>query len=137
MKLTTANIRSLGYTMTNDKHCVVWDDKLPGFGVRIYPTGSKVYVVSYRVKRTRYIRVIGKCNEMQLREARHKAAQYLGNPAPKGQPVLAEWFTGIYGVSKLHLERALQRTKKALALLEKQRRQQDVIDTLEHTFHSS
>ena len=27
---------------------VVWDDDIKGFGVRVHPTGRKVYIVKYR-----------------------------------------------------------------------------------------
>ena len=31
-----------------EKERVVWDDDIKGFGVRVHPTGRKVYIVKYR-----------------------------------------------------------------------------------------
>ena len=31
-----------------DKERIVWDDDIKGFGVRVHPSGRKVYIVKYR-----------------------------------------------------------------------------------------
>ena len=36
--------------LTVEKDTVFWDSELPGFGVRVYPTGSKFYVVQTRAR---------------------------------------------------------------------------------------
>ena len=33
-----------------EKDMVYWDSELTGFGVRVYPSGSKVYIVQTRAK---------------------------------------------------------------------------------------
>ena len=33
------------------KDAVFWDRDLPGFGVRVYPTGRKVYLITTQAKR--------------------------------------------------------------------------------------
>jgi hypothetical protein len=34
--------------LISQREYAVWDAKMPGFGVRVRPTGSKTYVVVYR-----------------------------------------------------------------------------------------
>lgn len=53
--------------------CYVWDG-VPGFGVRIYPTGVKTYVLKYRNEygRQRYHK-IGNADELSASKAREKA----------------------------------------------------------------
>ena len=36
---------------------VSWDTEIPGFGVRVYPTGQKVYLLKYRVGGGRSARI--------------------------------------------------------------------------------
>ena len=49
-KLQYRNIskRTVDGLAVEDKDAVFWDRELPGFGVRVYPSGSKVYVVQTR-----------------------------------------------------------------------------------------
>jgi Arm DNA-binding domain len=45
-KLTKRTVDALTVT---GKDYLVWDDEIPGFGVRILPSGRKGYVVQYKV----------------------------------------------------------------------------------------
>ena len=48
-KLTTTTIsRRTVDALAVAKDTVFWDSELSGFGVRVYPSGSKVYVVQTR-----------------------------------------------------------------------------------------
>ena len=41
-------IKSLPYLGTGNFQCIYWDQHLPCFGVRVYPSGRRVFVCSYR-----------------------------------------------------------------------------------------
>ena len=69
------------------KDAILFDKALPGFGLRIHPSGRKVWIVQARIEgRSRRI-VIARFGEMQLAEARRRARDMLerirrgGNPA--------------------------------------------------------
>ncbi len=56
------------------KDTVYWDSEIPGFGVRAYPSGSKVYIAQTRVKgRSRRI-TIGRHGVITAEQARQRAA---------------------------------------------------------------
>ena len=52
---------------------IVWDDKLKGFGVIVYPTGLKTYVTQYRKDGRSHRVVIGKHGRLTPDEARKEA----------------------------------------------------------------
>lgn len=83
MKLTKKIIDGLTWPrhMPVNRRYIVWDD-VSGFGVRVYPTGSKVYVVKYRIGRGRNTRqrliVLGDVSLFEgVEEARHAARKAL------------------------------------------------------------
>lgn len=63
-----------------------WDDELPGFGIRVYTSGRKTYIVQYRnIRRTRRI-TLGKHGPLTPEEARRLAKIHLGDIASGGDP---------------------------------------------------
>ena len=75
LKLTKTKIDAFRYEGDPDRGTrdVRWDTELRGFGVRVYPTGEKAYLISYRAKRRKRMMVIGDCGGMTLVEARTRA----------------------------------------------------------------
>ena len=61
--------------LTVEKDTVFWDRELSGFGVRVYPSGSKVYVVQTRAGGKAATRVtVGRHGVITAEEARRRAA---------------------------------------------------------------
>lgn len=66
--------RSIDETAASDKEVFLWDATLPGFGVRIKPTGIKSFIIQYRNRHGRSRRVtVGRYGVMTLEEARTEA----------------------------------------------------------------
>lgn len=69
-----------------EKDYFEWDDELPGFGVRIWPTGRKTYVAQYRAGgQTRRFK-IGVHGPLTVEEARKEAKAVLGDVARGDDP---------------------------------------------------
>jgi integrase len=76
MKLTKRAIDSLTYTRKSGAQCV-WDDDFAGFGVRVYPSGRKSFVVSYRADGKQRFFTLGRYGELTLHEAKTRAMEVL------------------------------------------------------------
>jgi len=64
----------------------LWDEQLPGFGVRIFPSGKRGYLVQYRAEgRSRRV-AIGLHGRITCDEARKMAQGLLGDVAKGGNP---------------------------------------------------
>jgi integrase len=65
--------RSVDATEPQATEYFVWDSEIPGFGLRVLPSGRKGYVVQYRVgKRSRRIS-LGPCSVLTCEQARSRA----------------------------------------------------------------
>ena len=87
--------------LTVEKDTVFWDGELTGFGVRVYPTGSKVYVAQARGPEGPKRVAVGRHGVINADEARKRAAHIIarikaGEEAipkpmkPVGGPTVAE-----------------------------------------------
>jgi integrase len=65
----------------------VWDSTLPGFGVRLQPTGRATYVMRYRTQSgTQRKHTIGRCTDLHPDEAREIARGLFSDVAKGGDP---------------------------------------------------
>ena len=58
----------------NGNRAFLWDGQLKGLGVKVFPSGAKSFVLSYRTGGRKRMATLARCSEMSLREARERAA---------------------------------------------------------------
>ncbi|MCY4396868.1 MAG: Arm DNA-binding domain-containing protein [Rhodospirillaceae bacterium] len=62
-----------------ERDTVFWDRELQGFGVRVYPSGRKVYIVQTRARGDAKKRItIGRYEDLSPSETRRRAAAVIG-----------------------------------------------------------
>jgi hypothetical protein len=57
---------------------VRWDSAIPGFGLRIYPTGRKAFILRYRANGSKKLLTLGTYGVLTVEQARNLARQRLG-----------------------------------------------------------
>lgn len=71
------------------KEYLLWDAELPGFGLRVYPSGRKVYLLQYKRRgETRKLR-LGQHGPTTAEAARERARQHLAELDAGGDPAEA------------------------------------------------
>ena len=73
----TISKRTVGKLPVGEKDAVYWDRELLGFGVRVYPNGTKVYVVQTRAGGKSKRIAVGRHGVISPDQARRKAAQMI------------------------------------------------------------
>ena len=70
-----------------DKDTVFWDSEQPGFGVRVYPTGAKHYIVQTRARGSAKRLTVGRYGVITPEEARRRAALIIARIKAGEEPV--------------------------------------------------
>ena len=77
MHLTKRALETLAYHGPHPRRDVRWDDLLPGFGVRVFSSGAKTFVLSYRHQGRKRLMTIGTFGVLTLDQARDRARKAL------------------------------------------------------------
>lgn len=88
MKLTKRAIDSFRYEGDGKSRDARWDEQIPGFGVRIYPSGRKVFILSYRASGRKRLLNLGPYGVLTLDQARDKAKKNIGRVVDGIDPLL-------------------------------------------------
>ena len=88
--LTKQMIDRVQYEKTNDERQVLWDDEIRGFGLRVYPSGKKAFILSYRSEGRKRLMSLGYYGTLTLHEARKLAQLKLGGIKMSGIDPLAD-----------------------------------------------
>ena len=95
---TAITKRTVEALSVEDRDAVFWDRDLPGFGIRVYPSGLKKYVVQSRGPGGSRRATLGRHGEMSAEQARRSAAEAIDRikrgrdplpPAPEPEPTMA------------------------------------------------
>ena len=85
----TISRRTVEALPVGEHEAVFWDRELSGFGVRVYPSGSKVYLVQTRARGKSRRVTIGRHGLLTAEQARRKAAVLIADIKSGEEPVLA------------------------------------------------
>ena len=109
MKLTKLRIDALEYEGDGKARDVRWDDEVPGFGVRIYPSGRKAFVLSYRVHGRKRFFTLGAYGPLTLDKARvlalRRKADLIDGKDPLAQREEATNAKTVAELCQLYMER--------------------------------
>lgn len=87
MKLTKAIIENAIYPLDHTGSLIHWDDDILGFGLKVYPSGKKSFVLSYRLHRRKHQFTIGLYGRLTLEQARNEAKIKFGQIAQGINPI--------------------------------------------------
>jgi integrase len=87
MKLTKKYIDSLKYEGNGKSQFIKWDDDLKGFGLRVFPTGRKSFVLSYRSSGRKHIMTLGQFGVLTVDQGRKLAREKLVDVNKGGDPL--------------------------------------------------
>lgn len=73
MHLTKRQIDAAKYSGKGNRRCVLWDDDPRGLGLRVFPSGHKSFLLSYRIAGRKRMMALGDYGVLTLDQARNRA----------------------------------------------------------------
>ncbi len=126
MKLTKSVLDKARFEGTGRGAYILWDDEVPGFGVRIYPSEKKSFVITYRIKGRTRQPAIGAYGILTLDQARKEARRLLvmvnSGMDPFGEKVNQKTEDTMESLCRLYLERHSKIHNKPATWKEDERR---------------
>lgn len=86
-RLTQKLIDALQFTGAPGAQCAVWDTEIPGFGVRVWPSGEKTFAVRYTFAGRRRYLTLGPYGILTLSQARDLARIRLAEALQGSDPL--------------------------------------------------
>lgn len=90
MHITKRAIDSFQYAGEGNRRDVRWDDGIRGLGVRIYPSGRKAFVLSYRTAGRKRLMALGDYGELTWAQAQYAARRALAAIREGSDPLEAK-----------------------------------------------
>ena len=87
MHLTKRVIDTFTYLGPEPRRDVRWDDLMPGFGVRVFSSGRKTFVLSYRHQERKRLMTIGAYGVLTVDQARDRARTHLVSVTDGNDPL--------------------------------------------------
>lgn len=84
--MTKLTLRSVEAAKVEDREYIIWDDELPGFGLRVFVSGKRSYIIQYRAKGRSRRYTIGLHGVWTPETARREAKVQLGMVAKGENP---------------------------------------------------
>jgi len=119
--MTRLSKRSVDQAGPSEADYFLWDDELPGFGLRVFASGKRSYVVQYRAKGRSRRFTIGQHGIWTPETARKEAKVLLGRVAQGNNPAEERHLDQKAIIVKELCERYLEDAKSGLILGKKRR----------------
>ncbi len=119
IKLTKSAVESVTYQSANGGRCMLWDADVSGFGLRVYPSGKKAFVVVYRSNGRQRFMTLGRYGPLTVEAARRLAfrrlAQVIEGHDPLADKQAAARALTVREMAALYIERHAKPRKKTWA----------------------
>lgn len=87
MPLNQSLAQKAQYDPTGPSQQIIWDRKVTGLGLRVYPSGKRSYVLSYRAGGRKRLMVLGSAGTLTLKQARDRATKKLADVIERKDPL--------------------------------------------------